>query len=258
MLDDDYQPPTWKDRLLHPLSIAAILGVVGVGSIWGYEAWTDAQRAREIEAVEPLEREWEAKQSEALPKLAAIEAVLAKAPPPVEQRCESLRSTVEVVHRPVLQALAAGERNPRPDAPYWLSSKAYGYLAGMLTPSLDEASYRKRNEAVTAALARPCVVVLETDLAEDARMLDDGRFDGGGVAGWLRVACLDEPEPRIACQARVASQALLTVVVQQSNPRSQAGANAMAVSDASERDYWKAVAMVLKEVGPGLTVLHDE
>jgi hypothetical protein len=256
---DDYRPPTWKDRLLHPLSIAAILLVVGGGGIWGYEAWTDAQRAREREAVEPLQREWEAIRAGAgPPRMAELEGVLAKAPPPVEQRCESLRSTVEVVHRPVLQALAAGERDPRPDAPYWLSSKAYGYLAGMLTPSLDEPSYLERNETVTAALARPCVVVLETDLAEDARMRDDGRFDGGGVAGWLRVVCLDEPEPRIACQTRVASQALLTVVVKQSDPRNQAGADQTAVSDASEREHWKAVELVLKAVGPGLTVLRDE
>jgi hypothetical protein len=255
---DDYQPPTWKDRLLHPLSIAAILLVVGGGGIWGYGAWTDAQRAREREAVEPLQREWETIRGAAPPRMAELEGVLAKAPPPVEQRCESLQSTVEVVHRPVLQALAAGERDPRPEAPYWLSSKAYRYVAGMLTPSLDEPSYRERNDTVTAALARPCVVVLETDLAEDARMRGDGQFDGGGVVGWLRVVCLDEPEPRIACQTRVASQALLTVVVKQSNPRSQAGANQTAVSDASEREHWKAVELVLKEAGPGLTVLHDE
>lgn len=106
------------------------------------------------------------------------------------------------------------------------------------------------------SLARPCVVVLETDLAEDARMRDDGRFDGGGVAGWLRVVCLDEP--RVACQTRVASQALLAVVVGQSDPGRQAGADTTAVRDASERDYWKAVELVTRKIGPGLAVLRDE
>lgn len=255
---DDYRPPTWKDRLLHPLSIAAILVVVVGGGLWGYEAWDDARRAREREAVEPLEIEWEGVRSGAAPRLARVEDVLAKAPAPIAQRCEELAATVEVVHRPVLAALAADERDPRPDAPYWLSSSAYRYLAGMLTPSLDESSYRKRNEAVRAALARPCVAVLETLLADDTRMQDERTFEGGGVVGLLRVVCLDEPAPRIACQAPVASQASFAVVVKQRNARSQASANAMAASDAAEREHWKAVTATLAEAGPKLAVVRDE
>lgn len=181
--------------------------------------------------------------------------MLAKTAAPLEQPCETLTGTIEVVHRPVLQALAAGERNPRPQAPHWLSSSAYQYLAGMLTPDLAEQGYRERNEAITAALARPCVAVLETEHAEDAKMQDDRHFEGGGVVGWLRVVCTDEP--RIACQTRVASQALFSVVVEQSNPKRQAGANSMAVSDSAAREHWQAVATVLAEIGPGLTVVRD-
>lgn len=263
---DDYRPPTWKDRLLHPLSIAAIL-LVGVGgSVWGYEAWDDHQRARQNAAVEPLEAEWEVIRGGAVPRLARIEAALAGAPAPTPQRCEELAATIEVVHRPVLQALAAGERFARPDAPYWLSSSAYRYLAGTSTPSLDEASYRARNDIVTAALARPCVAVLDTELAEGTRMVDDRSFEGGGVVGWLRVVCLPEsepesapePAPRIACQAHVASQALLAVVVEQQSARAQASANAMAASDSAAREHWKAALAVLAEVGPKLVVSRED
>ena len=255
---DDYRPPTWKDHLLHPLSIAVIVVVALGGGLWGYGAWNEAQRAREREAVEPLRIEWEGIRSGAAPRLARVEGVLAKAPAPTEQRCEALATTVEVVHRPVLQALAAGERDPRPDAPYWLSSLAYRSLAGMSTPDLSEPAHRRRNEVVTAALARPCVAVLDTVLAERTRMQDDHSFEGGAVVGWLRVVCLDEPAPRVACQTLVASQAVLAVAVKQSNPRGQASANAMAASESAEREHWKAVAAGLADVGPGLEVLRDE
>lgn len=255
---DDYRPPTWKDRLLHPLSIAVILVVAVGGGLSAYWAWNDAQRAHEREPVEPLRIEWEGIRSGAAPRLARVEEVLAKAPAPTEQRCEGLATTVEVVHRPVLQALAAGERDPRPDAPYWLSSSAYRYIAGMSTPDSSELAYRRRNEEVTAALARPCVAVLDTVLAERTRMQDDRSFEGGAVVGWLRVVCLDEPAPRIACQTLVASQAVLAVAVKQSNPRGQASANAMAVSDSAAREHRTAVAAALAEVGPGLEVLREE
>lgn len=255
MLDDDDPLPTWKDRLLHPLPIAAILLVVVGGGLWGWDAWEDARRAREQQAVEPLEREWEALWARAPGRLAQVEAVLAGAPAAVEQRCEGLTGTVEVVHRPVLQGLAAGDRAPRPDAPGWLSSQAYRYLAHMSTPSLSEPAYRARHEVVAAALARPCVAVLETELAEHARARGNHELEGGGVVGWLRVVCVDEP--RIACQARVASQPLLAVVVEQRDPRAQAGANATAASDAAMREHWEAVQAVLAQVGPGLTVVHD-
>lgn len=255
---DDYRPPTWKDRLLHPLSIAVVLVVVVGGGLWGYDAWDDARRAREREAVEPLRIEWEGIRSGAAPRLARLEGVLAKAPAPAAQRCEGLATTVEVVHRPVLQALAAGERDPRPDAPYWLSSSAYRSIAGISTPDASEPAYRRRNEVVTAALARPCVAVLDTVLAEDARMQGEQRFEGGAVVGWLRVVCLDEPAPRIACQAFVASQPTFAVVVEQRNPKGQASANAMAVSESAEREHWQAVAAALAEVGPGLDVLRGD
>lgn len=250
---DEYRPPTWKDRLLHPLSIATILLVLVGGSVWGHGAWKDAERARVQAAVEPLQREWERILADAPARLASIEDVLVAAPPPVAQPCDALTGTIEVVHRPVLQALAAGERFPRIDAPHWLSTPAHRTLAGTTTPGLDEQAYRERNETVTSALARPCVAVLETELAHSVRMHDERSFDGGAVVGWLRVVCLDEP--RIACQAPVASLPLFAVVVEQRNERAQASANAMAATGASASEYWQAVEAAL---GPGVTVPHGE
>ncbi len=247
---NDYRPPTWKDRLSSPMAIAAIVLVVAGGSLWGWSAWTNAEAERAREAIEPLRREWDSIRSGAVPRLAAIEGVLANAPAPVEQRCAAVPSAIEIVHRPVLRAIAAGERLPRLDAPHWLSSTAYGYLAESLTPhALDERRHRHRNDVVTAALARPCVGVIETDRAEDARITGAARFDGGAVAGWLRVVCLGDPAPRIACQTRVASQALVAVSVVQNNPRSQAGANASAVSSSSSDAYWESVDRALTGIG---------
>lgn len=163
-----------------------------------------------------------------------------------------MEGVVEVVHRPVLQALVAGERFPDVDGPSWLSSDAYRSLAGSTSPSRSVEAYRRRSEEVAEALDRACVAVLETEVAEQTRLQGKDRFEGGTVVGWLRVVCLD-PD-RIAGQVRVASQPWMAVAVQQRDPGVQRGANAMAVVDSARRDYWRAVNEVMAEACPGVTV----
>jgi hypothetical protein len=86
--------------------------------------------------------------------------------------------------------------------------------------------------------------------------VQDERRSEGGVVGWLRVVCPDEQT--IACQARVASQALFSVVMVQRDAKGQTSANAMAVSDTAAREHWQAVEATMAAVGPGLTVVRDQ
>ena len=249
---DDYRPPTLKERLLHPVSIAAMILVLGVGWFWGQGVYRDMQRAATEEAIEPLRVKWKEIAAGAPPRLARFEAILTEAPAATDQSCEGIEGTIEVVHRPVLQALAAGESYPKVEGPSWLSSDAYRDLAGSTGPGMNVELHERRNEEVAEALTRPCLGVLETALAEDARIQGEDRFEGGVVAGWLRVVCLD-PD-RIGGQVMVTSQPWIAVSVKQSNAQSQAGADALAVSDSARQDYWRAVDKAMAKACPGVTI----
>ncbi len=254
---DDYRPPTLKERLLHPVSIAAILLTLVVGGFWGWGAYQDMRRAALQEAIAPLDARWRQIAAGAPPRLARFEAILADAPPADalsarEQPCEGVEGTVEVVHRPLLQALAAGQSHPNIEGPSWLSSDAYRDLAGSISPGMNVERYRQRNEEVTDALARPCLGVLETEHAEDARLEGKASFAGGAVVGWLSVVCLDSG--RLHGQVRVLSQPWLAVSVKQSSPGSQASANAAAVSDSARLGYWRAMDKAMAKACPAVTV----
>lgn len=231
------------ERSLHPLVIAGALAALLGGGAWGWSAWEDHKRAARQEALQPLEAEWARLRERAVPVLAKIEAVLSEATTPQSETCEGLNEPVDVVHRPILQALAAGERFPRPDAPWWLSSDPYAYLAESVTPSMDVESYRERNDVVARALHRPCVAVLDTAVAEPTRLQGERRFEGGAVLGWLSVVCPEQG--KVLCRVPLASQPSLAISLKQKDARSQSAADAMAVGDAARHDYERAVERAL-------------
>ncbi len=249
---DDYRPPTLRDRLLHPYAIAGLLLVVVFGGFWAWGAYERWQRAALVEALAPLEAKWDELRLAARPRLAAIEAVLVGAASPTPQSCGALAGPVEVVHRPILQALATGTRFPRGDAPAWLSTRGYMNLSEASTPGDDLVSTRRRNDRVRALLDDACVVVLETDVANPASLQPDRTFEGGDVSGWARIVCRD-PD-RVACQVRVQSQPWIAVAVVQHDRSNQTSANTAAVGDAARGEYEDAMAAALREIGPGLTL----
>ncbi len=228
--------------------------VLAVGGFWGWGAYRTMER-RALEAqIEPYEVEWASIVEEAKPWLVELDAVMNDAGPAVRQSCGALEGAIEVVHRPVLQALARGERFADVGAPYWLSSDAYRARAGSVGPGMSVDNHRRRNEETRAALGRACVAVLETEQAQSPTMQGPTRFDGGQVVGWLRVVCLG---PRaVVCQAPLSSQPMFAVAVKQKRSSRQASANAMALQQSAQGDYWKAVETVLAEIGPGLTLVE--
>lgn len=249
---DDYRPPTLRERLLHPYAIAGILLVVVFGGFWVWGAVARWQRAALDETLAPLEAEWDEIRLAARPRLAEIEAVVAAAGSPTTKPCGPIAGPVEVVHRPILQALATGTRFPRDEAPSWLSSQGYAYSSEASTPARDLAAMQRRNDRVRAMLDHPCVVVLDTDVASAVEVRPDRAFEGGEVSGWARVVCRDPG--RVACQVRVLSQPWIAVAVVQDDRREQASANTMAASDAARDQYWDALAAALAEIGPELTL----
>lgn len=192
---DDNRPPTLRERLLHPYAIAGILLVVVFGGFWLWGAVARWQRAALDETLAPLESEWDEIRLAARPRLAEIEAVLAAAASPTTKPCGSIAGPVEVVHRPILRALATGTRFPRDEAPSWLSSQGYAYSSEASTPARNLAAMQRRNDRVRAMLDHACVVVLDTDVASAVEVQPDRAFEGGEVSGWATIVCR-QPEPR--------------------------------------------------------------
>ena len=247
-----YRPPTFGERLTNPFVIAGILGLLLVGGVWGYaryERFEHEQREREIE---PLQAEWDRIRQEAIPRLQAVAAKL-DAEAPGAEACEGLEGRALVVfHRPLLEALAAGEQFPRPDAPAWSSSEPVLYLSHWTTPATPD-GYRARNDAVRALLTAPAIAILDTAIAERPEIDGPHTFEGGLVAGRLSIVDADG-EP--LCSAPVASAPLAAVSVEQSDPRIQAAADADALRSSAANAYWKAVDEALAEVAPGTSAVR--
>lgn len=249
---DDYEPPSLRDRLLHPVSISGLIVVLLVGGWWGWSAYREHQRQALDEVLAPLQAEWDELRAQGRAHAEAIEAALLEPPTAGLRGCAELEGPVGVAHRPMLQLLAAGERFPRVDGPLWLSSPSYAYLSETTTPSRDEGAHRRRLEVVRAELGRTCVAVLETAHAESPTPPKDGRFEGGVVVGTLRVVCPDDGGLR--CEAPLFSAPMFAVSVTQRDRSAQGSADRMAVSSAAQAEYWDAVAKTLGGLAPRLTV----
>jgi len=247
--------PPRSSWLLHPfmIALALALAILATWKIGDYRK--RSQRDALERALAPLEQEWRALQEQARPRIASVAALLDGAGSPPAGGCAALTGVVTVVHRPMLTALAAGEVAPR-TGPVWLNSDAWQNLALASTPGYDADAYQRRNEVVREAIAGPCVGVLEAQQATGARTVGEHRFEGGEVAGRLRIVCVDEA--RVACEVAIVSRPQFAISLKQRDSRVQAGADAAAVADAASRAYWKAVEAALAGAAPGLRVEPKE
>lgn len=251
--EEQGDPPRRRLWLLHPstISLGLVLGLLATCAISNVR--DRVHRSALAQALTPLDNEWSALREQAAPRMASIQALLTASEPPREDGCSALTGSVPVVHRPMLDELVAGASAPRP-GPLWLNSDGWLYLALALTPGQDVEAYRRRNEAVRAAITSPCVGVLATEHAAGAQIVEDRRFAGGEVSGRLRIVCVDAA--RVACEVAIASRSDIAVSVVQRDARGQAGADAAAVSDAAADAYWRALAAALAELPGGVQVVR--
>ena len=255
MRDDDEAPTAWAERLFHPFTISAVILAVLVAIYAIYQRRERQLREIQDAALEPLERTWTDLSQQARAHLVRAQEALAAAPNN-RAECAGLSGVVGVIDRRLLDALAAGEVAPRPNGPLWLSSDVWQSVALIRTPGREPALHFRRNERVREELERPCLAVLDVAVADHARPTEPNRFEGGTVAGRLRVVCLGDT--RVACEVEVASAPLVAVSVEQRDPRGQASADRMAVDGSAERSYWKAVAAALAAASPGLGVVPPD
>ncbi|MCA9692111.1 MAG: hypothetical protein KC636_21085 [Myxococcales bacterium] len=243
--------PPRSSWLLHPLSISLGLALLFAGTCAYREHSATARRQAEDEALAPLTAEWTTLAEKARTRLGALEALLEDADAAPEDGCAALSGPLTIIHRPLVTALTEGAAFPR-TGPVWLSSDAWSYVAQSITPGRDVAGHRARLETVRAALDDPCVGVIVTALAEEAKLASARRFEGGAVAGRLQIVCLDAR--RVACELPVVSAPLLAVSVDQRDARAQAGADDYAVRSAARSSYWRAIEELLARRAPGLTL----
>lgn len=244
---DEYAPPTLRDRLTHPFSIFGLVVVVVVGGLWGWHA-LEQRRGDQLRAeVEPLVEEWEALRGRGVERMSQVIAVL-QAEGPSEDACRDVAGTIEVVHRPVLEALVAGERFPRTDNPTWLNTLAFSFLAGYAGPAMNPSAHQERLATVEGAIAAPCVGVMDTTVARHADADGQSGIRGGDVDGELSIVCLG-PEAR-RCSTRVASAPMFAVAVVQKNQATQQAADRDALRRSASGAYRDALTEALARLAP--------
>ena len=246
-------PPRRRLWLLHPstISLGLVLALLATCAISNVR--DRVHRSALAQALTPLDNEWSALREQAAPRMASIQALLTASEPPRELGCSALTGSVPVIHQLLLDELVAGANAPRP-GPLWLNSDGWLYLALALTPGQDVEAYRRRNEAVRAAITSPCVGVLATEHAAGAQVVEDRRFAGGEVSGRLRIVCIDAA--RVACEVAIESRPSIAVSLVQRSARAQVGADASAVTDAAADAYWRALAAAVAGSPGGAQVVR--
>lgn len=248
-------PPPDHSWILHPftISLAIVLAIVGVTTFTTYrERWEREAKDRELAGPEA---EWSALSERAKHRSAEVAAALSLNGPGDERGCAALSGKTTIVHRPMLDALAAGEVAPR-RGPLWLNSDAWLYLASAMTPGRSVDQYARRNRVVEAALAAPCVGVLEADLAAPTRIADAHSFTGGEVVGHLRFVC--PAHGGVVCALEIASAPLVAVSLAPRGKQRTVETGESAARDAAGRAFWRAAEQLLEAKTHGLRLDRDE
>lgn len=251
-VDDAPGGASWR---LHPFTILGVILAVIVGFLLLGHHRERREHEAVDEAIAALEAAWGALEADARPRMAKLIEILGSAGSPAEGGCAGLSGALTVIHRPLLDKLAAGGSRPW-GGPYWLSSAAWNYLARERSPERTVESHRRRDEVVRAAITGPCVAVLETEHVHGARLVGERRFDGGEVVGNLRVVCVDDP--RVACEAPIASTSAAIETLKQREGRFRDGEEAAALQAAGREAYWEAIEGALADRGGSFRVERAE
>ncbi|MEM6992289.1 MAG: hypothetical protein AAF721_17390 [Myxococcota bacterium] len=251
---DEYTPPTLRDRLTHPFTIFGLLVVAGVAGLWGWHALEQHRAAALQRELEPIAEEWELLRTRGVEHAARIGPLL-EAQTPRAEACREIAGVIDVVHRPLLDALAAGERFPRPDHPAWLNTLAYRYLAGLISPGMNPPAHHERLAVVSRAIEAPCVGVLDTTVATHSDAVGDSSFRGGEVAGELSIVCSGSEARR--CSTRVASAPTFAIAVVQDNAAAQDWADQDAARRSASDAYRDALTEALARLAPQATLAPD-
>jgi len=226
-----------------------VVGLVAIGWIGlsVLDWWWTRKQERLREEVKPLVEEAQNLREHIQPILARLHDHARKPSATDESiECPSVHVPVPLVQHSTLARLVKGDSPHAREAegPWYLSSAAFGYLTGAVTPAADNPeTYRRRNETYRVLADTRLIAVFYTVEFHAPKPQGSKSFTGGTVTGWAVVHDAKTGEP--ICSAHVHSEPVFAVSTSQSTTEEEDWAQGQALHDAVESAFWGSASAAL-------------